>query len=151
MKINNRKSIAIAMYGFLFIILLDIAFLLVAEKFFAIDDMIQYSLGIAVLILCIWKIATLKSFSVDVSEQIISIKYGHPLSRIRRPALEVPLNKVVSLKTEKAILQNIMVIGISTKKGIRNFYYKIGNLSSNEVEKFKKIIDLIKTHNKVES
>ncbi|MPS72691.1 MAG: hypothetical protein E2590_05995 [Chryseobacterium sp.] len=151
MKINNRKSIAMAMYGFLFIILLDIVFLLFGKKFFAIDDIVLYSFSIAVFILCVWRIATLKSFSLDVSEQIISVKYSHPLSRVRRPVLEVPLYKVVSMNTEKAILHHIMVIGILTKKGIRNFYYRIGNLPSNEAEKLKRIKDLITTYNKVKS
>ena len=139
------------MYGFLFIILLDIVFLLFGKKFFAIDDIVLYSFSIAVFILCVWRIATLKSFSLDVSEQIISVKYSHPLSRVRRPVLEVPLYKVVSMNTEKAILHHIMVIGILTKKGIRNFYYRIGNLPSNEAEKLKRIKDLITTYNKVKS
>ncbi len=138
------------MYGFLFIIILDLLLLLFAKKIFAIGDMTLYSVVVAVLIACIWRLVTLKSFSVEVSEQIISVKYGHPLSQIRRPVLEVPLNKVVTIKTEKAILHHIMVIVINTKRGIRSFYYKIGNLPSNEAEKFEKIKDLIIKH-KVES
>lgn len=139
------------MYGFLFIILLDIVFLLFGKKIFAIDNIVLYSFSIAIFILCIWRITTLKSFSLDVSEQIISVKYSHPLSRVRRPVLEVSLYKVVSMNTEKAILHHIMVIGILTKKGIRNFYYRIGNLPSNEAEKLKRIKDLITTYNKVKS
>ena len=143
MKINNKKEIAIAMYGFFLLILADLAFLVFAKKMFAISNLYLYSSFLAILLFCIWKIVTLKIFSLEVSEHIFSVKYTHPLVKSRQPALEVPLQKVISLKTEKGVMNYIMVIGINSRRGIRNFYYRLGRLPENQNEKFKKISEFI--------
>ena len=132
------------MYGFLFIILLDLFFLFFAQQFFKIDDMVLYIACFIVFIFALWRLTTLKVFFLEVSDHIISVKYGNPLSQLRRPVLEVPLRKIVSLKTENGFMDDAILISIKSKRGIRNFQYRIGNLSSTEVEKFNKIKDIIK-------
>ncbi|MBV6881426.1 hypothetical protein NG800_016005 [Epilithonimonas ginsengisoli] len=110
MKINNKKEIAIAMYGFFLLILVDLVFLVFAKKIFVISNLYLYGSFFSLLLFRIWKIVTLKIFSLEVSEHIFSIKYTHPPVKSRQPALEVPLQKVVSVKTEKGVMNYIMVI-----------------------------------------
>ena len=143
MKINNKKEIAIAMYGFFLLILVDLVFLVFAKKIFVISNLYLYGSFFTLLLFCIWKIVTLKIFSLEVSEHIFSIKYTHPLVKSRQPALEVPLQKVVSVKTEKGVMNYIMVIGINSRRGIRNFYYRLGRLPENQNDKFQKISEFI--------
>lgn len=131
------------MYGFFLLILVDLAFLVFAKKMFAISNMYLYGSFFTILLFCIWKIVTLKIFSLEVSEHIFTIKYTHPLVKSRQPALEVPLQKVISIKTEKGVTNYIMVIGINSRRGIRNFYYRLGRLPKNQNEKFKKISEFI--------
>ena len=145
MKINNRGEIRIAMYLFFFIILLDIAYLIVGEKIWAISPLILYSTFSIIFIFTIYKLMTLKIFSMEVSEHIISVKYMHPLLKKRHPVLEVPLHKVVALRTTKGIITYILTISINTKRGIKNFYYNIGQLPENQIEKFRAISDFVKT------
>lgn len=143
MKINNKKEVAIALYLFFFIILLDIIFLIVAKKILAISNVFLYSSFLVVLIFSLWKIITLKIFSMEVSEHIFTIKYRHPLSKVHQPVLEIPLQKVTSLQTEKGIINYILIIGVNTRRGIRNFYYRLGRLPENQNENFRKISEYI--------
>jgi len=143
MKINNQKEVAIALYLFFFIILSDIVFLIVAKKIFAISHIFLYVFFLIVFLFSLWRILTLKIFSMEVSEHIFTVKYRHPLSKFRQPVLEVPLQKVTSLQTEKGIINYILIIGVNTRKGIRNFYYRLGRLPENQNEKFKKISEFI--------
>lgn len=145
MKINNRKEIATAMYSFLLLIFLDLLFLIFARQFINIRQSSVYVIFLVIFVFFVWKIMTLKIFSLEVSDHIFSVKYSHPLFRSRQPALEVPIEKVISLKTEKGIITYILVISINTKRGIRNFYYKIGQLPENQFDKFKNTMDLVKT------
>ena len=143
MKINNRKEIAFAMYAFFTLIILDIIFLVFATKIFQISKLFLYGSFLVIFIFSLWKIINLKIFSMEVSEHICTVKYRHPLIKVRQPALEVPLQKVISLKTEKGIINYILVIGINTRRGIRNFYYNLGRLPENQNDKFKKISEFI--------
>ncbi len=143
MKINNKKEVAIALNLFFFIILLDIVFLIIPKKILPISQVFLYSSFLIVLIFSLWRILTLKIFSMEVSEHIFTIKYRHPLSKVHQPALEVPLQKVASLQTEKGVINYILIIGVNTRKGIRNFYYRLGRLPENQNEKFKKISEFI--------
>lgn len=143
MKINNKREIALAMYGFFVLILMDILFLLFAPKIISISKLVLYTIFFAVFLFSLWRIVTLKIFSLEVSEHIFSVKYRHPLLQLRHPVLEVPLQKVISLKTEKGVVNYIMVIGINTKRGIRNFYYRLGRLPENQNDNFKKISEFV--------
>jgi len=147
MKINNRKEIAIAMYGFFLLIILDILFLIFAIQFLKISKMAIYGCFLVILVLALYNLIKLRNFSLEVSEHIFSVKYGHPLLKNLHPVLEVPIHKIISLKTEKGIIAYILIISVSTKRGIRNFYYKIGQLPENQFERFKEITDSVKdTH-----
>ena len=145
MKINNRREIRISMYLFFFIILLDIAYLIAGKKIWAISPVILYSTFLLIFIFTVYKLMTLKVFYMEVSQHIISVKYMHPLLKKKHPVLEVPLRKVFALETTKGIITYILTISIHTKRGIKNFYYNIGQLPENQIEKFRAISDFVKT------
>lgn len=144
MKINNRKEIERAMYGFLFLIILDLFFLIFAKIFLNILQSTVYIIFLVIFLFSVWKILTLKSFALEVSEHIFSVKYSHPLFRSRYPDLEVPVEKVISLKTEKGIINYILIISINSKRGIRNFHYRIGQLPESQFDKFRNTMELVK-------
>ena len=145
MKINNQKEIAFAMYGFFLLIFLDILFLVFSKHITSFSKNTVYACFLVILLFCIWRIFKLKIFSMEASDHIFSIKYTHPLKKSRKPALEVPINKIVSFKTEKGIINYVLVVSLSTKRGIRNFYYEIGQLPENQFERFKSISEYVKT------
>ncbi|PZU82800.1 MAG: hypothetical protein DI529_13665 [Chryseobacterium sp.] len=148
MKINNRKEIAVALYGFSMIVLLDILFVLFGKPIFKIDKTILYGLFITVFIFCIWRLWTLKIFSLEVSEFLLSVKYKHPFSNLNRPVLEIPTNKVISFTVEKGIINYILIINIKSRRGIRSFYYRLGKLPEHQAEKFKQMTDFISESSK---
>lgn len=143
MKINNRKAVALAMYGFFLLIILDILFLIFAKQFFTINKITLYGCFLVILSFSLYHLIRLRTFSLEVSDHIFSVKYGHPLVKKRHPVLEVPIHKIVSLKTEKGIVTYIFIISVSTKRGIKNFYYRIGQLPENQFDKFKKITESV--------
>lgn len=147
MKLNNRKKVVVTMYLFIIIIVLDILFILSSKYFSIIDKKLLYIIGSLLLIFSIKKLIYLRATSIEVSNHIISVTYGHPLYKIRKPVLELPLRKVLSLKIEKIGLQNVATITIRTKKGVRHFRYSLGTLSSDDVKKLSKIKEFINTSN----
>ncbi|MDP9956107.1 hypothetical protein J2X97_001744 [Epilithonimonas hungarica] len=144
MKINNRRKTILAVYGFSFILLLDFIFLFFADRFLKMNDTTLYVICFIIFLLASWRLITLKLFSLEITEHIISVKYGNLFSQLKRPVLEVPLQKVVSLKIDKEIMDRILLISIKSKRGIRNFHYRIGSISNTEAEKFEKIKNIIK-------
>lgn len=131
------------MYGFLFLMVLDLAVLMFSKRFSSnIDEYIYISIAL-IFGFCVWRIAILKIFSMEVSEHIFSVKYRHPLEHNNHPVLELPLEKVISVKTEKGILNHILLISIRSRKGIKNFYYRLGKLPENQPGKFKEISNFI--------
>ncbi len=145
MKINNQKEILTAMYGYFLLILLDILCLAFLNKFIAISKTTLYGGFLVVLVFSIWRIVKLRRFSLEVTEHIFSVKYTHPLMQSRQPILEVPIHKIVSLRSEKEIINYVLIISINTKRGIRNFHYDIGQLPENQFDKFKSISEFVKT------
>ncbi|MNK30372.1 hypothetical protein D3C87_487890 [compost metagenome] len=143
MKINNSKEVFFTMYGFLFLLILDLILLIFSTKFSYISDEYLYVFFALIFVFCIWRIATLKIFSMEVSEHIFSVKYRHPLLQNNHPVLELPLEKVISLKAEKGILNYILLISIRSRKGIKSFYYRLGKLPENQSSKFKEISNFI--------
>ncbi|KFC21650.1 hypothetical protein [Chryseobacterium sp. FH1] len=143
MKINNRKEVIFTMYGFLFLLILDLILLIFSTKFSYISDEYLYIFFALIFVFCIWRIATLKIFSMEVSEHIFSVKYRHPLLQSDHPVLELPLEKVISVKAEKGILNYILLISIRSRKGIKSFYYRLGKLPENQSIKFKEISNFI--------
>lgn len=145
MKISNRKEITISMYLLFILILLDITLLFFAKKIASLPNYINYIIFSAVFTFSIWKLAGLKIFMMEVTDHIISIRYNHPLLDLRKPVLEVPLQKVVSFETEKILMSYVLIVAINTKKGTRKFYYKIGNLPQYEQEKLRIISTILKS------
>lgn len=143
MKINNSKEVTLTLYGFLFLLILDLILLIFSTKFSYISDKYLYIFFALIFIFCIWRIATLKIFSMEVSEHIFSVKYRHPFSHDKHPVLELPLDKVISVKAEKGILNYILLISIRSRKGIKSFYYRLGKLPENQSGKFNEISNFI--------
>ncbi len=150
MKINNKKNIQIAIY--LLIVILILSSLLLGALFLEITH-IHYGIAALIFILFIlslWKLVTLKTFSMEVSQHFISIKQSHPFSKgIEVPALEVPLQKVLSFTIEKNMINYFLKISITTKKGKKRFFYNLGILSQKQLEQFNNVLNPIKmqTHN----
>ena len=151
MKVNNRREIAMAMYGFILLLVADLLFLIFAAKFVILDKALLYGIFLIVLLFSIWRITTLKTFSLEVSEHILSVKYKHPLAHNNNPVLEVPLQKLISYKIEKGILSYIMIININTRKGTKSFYYRLGTLPKSEVSKFEKMSEFRSDEKKTKS
>lgn len=131
------------MYGFLFLLLLDLILLIFSFKISFISDEFVYVFFALIFGFCVWRIAILKIFSMEVSEHIFSVKYRHPLLQDNHPVLELPLEKVISLKTEKGVINYILLISIRSRKGIKSFYYRLGKLPENQSGKFKEISNFI--------
>lgn len=151
MKISNRREIVLAMYGFLLLIIADILFLIFANNIPILDNETTYAIFLAILIFSVWRITLLKTFSLEISEHILSVKYRHPLAKKNNPVLEVPLHKVMHYQMEKVMLNNFITININTRKGLKHFYYKIGSLPKSEVSKLEKISDFISDMKKTKS
>jgi len=148
MKVNNRREIALAMYGFFLLLIVDILFLIFAAKFWKIDKASLYGIFLIIFLFSIWRISLLKTFSLEVSEHILSVKYKHPLAHNHNPVLEVPLQKVMFYRIEKGLLNYIMIININTRRGMKSFYYRLGTLPKSEASKFSKMSDFISVEKK---
>ncbi|MBP6577739.1 MAG: hypothetical protein KA796_02280 [Chryseobacterium sp.] len=148
MKINNRKEVTLKLYGFFFLLLLDLLFLILSQQFFPSSEEFYYTSFVIIFIFCMWRIIKLKIFSLEVSKHILSVKYRHPLAQNRQPVLELPLHKVIAMKTEKAVINYILSISISSRKGIKNFYYRLEQMPENQPEKYNQIAEFIKTSKK---
>lgn len=72
----------------------------------------------------------MKYFKLEISEEVISIKYNHPLFTCYKvPSLELPLNKLGYLKLEEGIFSYNICISILGKRKNKILYYNLGNLS----------------------
>lgn len=150
MKINNKREVFLAMYGLVFLIILDLVLLTFAKKLSPGLNMYFYIIVALIFGFCIWRIAKLKVFALEVSEHIFSVKYRHPFINRDYPVLELPLEKIISVQTKKGILNYILLISIRSKKGIKNFYYNLGKLPENQSGKFREISNFIRS-NRLES
>jgi len=101
-----------------------------------------------ILVLSVWHLFIVKYFQLEISEHVISIKYGHPFSKtFNFPVLEIPVEKVSSCKIEKGLINSFLVINIHSKRGIKSFYYRLGILSEKQTDNFKKVLNSIKLYN----
>lgn len=83
---DNKKEASAMMYGFFLLIAADILFLIFAKKKLEIPAQFLYSIFLIIFAFCIWKIATIRILSLEVSEHVLSVKYNHPWTTVRRPA-----------------------------------------------------------------
>jgi len=142
-KMSNTKETSAMMYGFLLLILADIVFIIFAETIFDVEDQILYGIFMLILLFSVWRIIKLRTFSLEASQHVLSVKYHHPLTRSKKPVLEVPLQKVLSFNIEKGMMDNDLVISIKTRKGIRSFSYNMGAIPEKNIEKLNYISEFI--------
>lgn len=140
---SNKKETAALMYGFLFLILSDIIFLIFGKTFFHIENQLLYCIFILVLVFSVWRIIKLRIFYLEASSHVLSVKYYHPLRDKKKPVLEVPLHKVISLKIERKIMETKLNLNIKTRKGIRTFSYHIGTFAPGNNQSLETIEKLI--------
>lgn len=139
---SNTKETSAMMYGFLLLILADIVFIIFAETIFE-EDQILYGIFMLILLFSVWRIIKLRSFSLEASQHVLSVKYHHPLTRSKKPVLEVPLQKVLSFNIEKGMIDNDLVISIKTRRGIRSFSYSMGAIAEKNIKKLNYISEFI--------
>ncbi|SHJ94118.1 hypothetical protein [Epilithonimonas mollis] len=142
---DNKKEASAMMYGFFLLIAADILFLIFAKKKLEIPAQFLYSIFLIIFAFCIWKIATIRILSLEVSEHVLSVKYNHPWTTVRRPALEIPMYKVASFKIEKTLIDYKLIVTIKTRKGLRSFFYKAGILYGNNVIKLNHIAKSVRS------
>lgn len=152
MKINNRKITSLLMYGLFCVLILDIASFIIIKKILDLDYWFLFGFLCLIFILAVWQFITLKVFSVEVSEHIISIKYNHPLGRKPNlPVLEVPLQKVISYKIEKGMINDFFMINIDASRGVKTFYYRLNLFTRDQQEGFHQVLNSIKPYSENEA
>ncbi len=144
-KVSNKKNAIFVTYCLFFILSLDLLCLLFLSKMQPENHSILYVCLLLIFGLIFWRIVFTKAFSIEVSDYLLSIKYGHPFSKsLNFPVLEVPFEKVASYRIERGLVDYYLIVNIQSKKGKKKFYYRLGILFGTQIEKLKKILILVK-------
>lgn len=148
MKTDNERSIRITMYILFFLLFLDVLFLGLIIKRTG-NRTIPVALGVVFLLLIIRRFSVLRVVVFETSEYLLSLKYRHPLlqSKKRPPVLEIPLDKVEFCRIERRFQDYYLIVRISTSRGKRNFYFRLGILSRKQTGNFKKTVNEIQSKN----
>lgn len=142
---NNKKDInsSIIFYIAMILMISGIWILLRMCGFFTTVNIFESSFPCAILLL-IYRLSLLRYFKMDVSETILSVKYNYPVGLYHRgPVLEIPIEKLSSFIIEKGIFSNFLILSIKTKRGIRNYYYRLGVLKKQKIDKTTVILNNI--------
>lgn len=142
MKVSNQTQIRLLLCGYLILLLIDIVFLKFGSIVIAVNQSLLYTVFALTALFIIWRISLLRSFELETTEHIFSIKYGHPLSGELKQIIEVPLQKILFLKIEKGLINNFLIVSINSKKGMKNFYFRTGLRTDKELETLKTITKL---------
>ena len=129
MSIDNKVAAIRMTWIIIFASIIGASFLLIC-MLCKIDNLSVYTGMISFLLVMIFRLATLKYFKLEISEELISIKYNHPLLKGYTSAkLELPWYKIRMCKLEKGILFHYICICVSGKKKDKIFHYNLGFLS----------------------
>ncbi len=140
---NNKKETATLMYGFLLLIVADVLFAIFGKKLLHLENQVFYCIFLLVLIFSVWRIVKLRIFFLSASQHILSVEYYHPFANKKGPVLEIPLQKVISLKFGKGLINNKLNVAVRTRKGIRTFSYQIGKWHDKDINNIDHIMALI--------
>lgn len=133
------------MFALFCVLLLDVICLMII-RILEIEHVTIFPIFWMILILGVWSLMHLRFFLIEISEHVISIRYVHPFKkRTNITVLEVPLEKVISYKIERGILSNFLILDIDTNRGKRSFYYQIGILKKKESNRFRNLLNSIKS------
>lgn len=100
------------------------------------------------ILFLIHRLSLLRYFKMDISETILSIDYNYLMAlQYRGPVLEIPLKKISSFSIEKGVFSSFLVLSITTKKGIRNYYYWLGFLNRQKTAKIKMLLNNLSLNN----
>lgn len=101
---------------------------------FKIDSLPVYIIIISFFVLLIFRLKNLKYFKLEIAEELISIKYYHPLNkRYSSPKLELPWYKVRFFLLRKGVVSHYICIGVISKRKDKVFYFNLGVLSKSSI------------------
>lgn len=102
-----------------------------------------YLIIVFLLILLIIRAITIRYFKLEISEDMISIKFDHPLlKRYKHTDLELPLYKIGFCKLETNMFSHRLCIGVTGKKKEKIFYFNLGILSESNINTIKAAISM---------
>ena len=133
MHIDNKTSAVMILW--LIIVASMIASLLILScLLFRLYYLITLAFVGAILFVLIIRLFTIKYFHLEISEQLITITYAHPLLKGYKSAtLELPLQKINFCYIDKGYFFNYLCIGVLRRKGEKVFHYNLGFLSKSRI------------------
>lgn len=133
MSIDNKTAATRMIWIIISAIIISMLCLLICILF-RIDALPVYIVIVPFLTVLIFRLVTLKYFKLDISDELISIKYHHPLIKHYKSAnLELPWDKVYFCQLNKSIVSHYICIGVTGKKRDKMFYYDLGILSKSSI------------------
>lgn len=143
-KVSNKKKTIIVTYCLFCILAIDLLCLLFINKMQQASGTLLCVSLLLIFGLILWRIVYTKAFSIEVSEYLISIKYGHPFSKaLNFPVLEVPFEKVASYRIERGFVDHYLIVNIQSKRGKKSFYFRVGILYGKQTERLKKVLNRV--------
>lgn len=138
MVITNKKSTVNMFWILISLIILSI-FCLLYFLLWKIDDSKYYLILSIFLVLFFKRVVSIKYFILEMSDEIISIKYNHPLiKRFVPTSLELPWYKISFCKLRKRTFTNKIYIGVLSNQKIKIFTYDLGLLPLSTVTEIQK-------------
>ncbi len=130
-KFINKQQTAIFFWSISILILLVV---IAYEKLIAKNHSIFIYITLCLLAgICLYKLLSLRYFSIEITHHFISINYMRPFYRgMKYPALEIPIDQIISYKIEKITITYYLHLTIKTKTTPKKFSYKIGYLNSKQ-------------------
>ena len=146
MSINNKKAAMRTIWLIMAAIIICL-FCLLLCLLFRIHDIEVYAILSLLISALTFRLITLKYFRLEISEELISFKYSHPLLENYKPAdLELPWYKINVCQIEKHMLFHYICIGVSGKKRNKMFHYSLGFLSKVSIHKISDSLNSARLH-----
>lgn len=134
MSIDNKAAATRYIYLIICAVLVTLYGLLTCILF-RITHLALYISILLLLALLTYKLVTIKYFKLELSEDLISIKYNHPLiKRYRSANLELPWYKISFCQLEKHSVFNYIRIGVYGRYKNKVFIYNLGILASESID-----------------
>lgn len=132
---DNKRAVNRMVWIISSVLLLDL-FSLSICILFKIETKTIYIILITLFAILILRLARLRNFKLEITDEQISIKYNHFIIKCYKPAgLELPWNKILFCKLQRGILSHYLCIGVSGKRRNQVFYYNLGTLSRANIHK----------------
>jgi len=146
MSINNKKAAIRTIWIIVSALMICLSSLLLC-LLLRIHDIKIYAVLIILISALVFRLITMKYFRLEISEELISIKYNHPLLENYKSAnLELPWYKINACQIEKNMLFHYICIGVSGKKRNKMFHYSLGFLSKVSIHKISDSLNSARLH-----